>query len=104
MKIKFFPHSVLSSSIGSNSTTEVISNFTAIISKNNVGNNVSELCGAKFCPGVNAAANSNLVQPHPMKIQLLSGIFLALMIVAFLLVALFTDSLKRYLNVLRLRF
>lgn len=61
----------------------------------NVENNVPELCGANFCPGVNAADNSNLEPPHPMKIQLLSGIFLALMIVACLLVALFTDSLKR---------
>lgn len=58
--------------------------------------NVSEICGAKFCPGVGATENPNLQPPAAAKIQLLAGIFLAFMVLACVLVAVFTDSLKRY--------
>lgn len=58
--------------------------------------NVSEICGANFCPGVSAAVNPNLIPPEPRKIQILSGIFLGCMITACLAVAFFVDSLKRY--------
>lgn len=58
--------------------------------------NVAGLCGAQFCPGVGADDIPNLMAPHPLKIQLLAGIFLALMVAACALVALGTDSLGRY--------
>lgn len=57
--------------------------------------NVSELCGARFCPGVSAAVNPNLKPPEMSKIHMLSGIFLALMVCACVLVAVGVDSLKR---------
>lgn len=58
--------------------------------------NVPGLCGARFCPGVGADEIPNLQPPHPLKIQLLSGVFLALMVGAAGLVAFGADSLKRY--------
>lgn len=58
--------------------------------------NVSEICGANFCPGVSAQINPNLIPPDPAQIQMLSGIFLCCMICACLLVVFGVDSLKRY--------
>ena len=57
--------------------------------------NIGEVCGAQFCPNVNGE-NPNLQPPAESRVQLLSAIFLALMISACLLVAFFTDSLTRY--------
>lgn len=65
-------------------------NVTVIIEE------VSQLCGANFCPGVSAARNPNLQPPDMSKIHLLSGIFLFLMICACLLVAIGVDPLKRF--------
>lgn len=56
---------------------------------------VARLCGARYCPGVTAAENPNLVKPDPAKINTLSGIFLGCMAAACLLVAVGVDSLKR---------
>lgn len=56
---------------------------------------VSELCGARFCPGISAASNPNLQPPDSSKINLLMGIFLGLMICACLLVMTGVDSLQR---------
>lgn len=57
---------------------------------------VAEICGAKFCPGINADVNPNLQPPDPAKIHLLTGIFLGCMISACLIVIFGLDSLKRY--------
>ncbi|KAH8245893.1 hypothetical protein KR038_010969, partial [Drosophila bunnanda] len=57
---------------------------------------VAELCGARFCPGVSAEANPNLVPPAPEQIQLLNSIFLACMAVAVVLMIFGVSSLKRY--------
>lgn len=56
---------------------------------------VGELCGANFCPGLGAAENNNLLKPDKEKINLLSGIFLACMAGAVLLVAIGVDTAKR---------
>lgn len=58
--------------------------------------NVSQLCGAQFCPGISAVGNENLIPPDMKKIQMLSVLFLSLMIGACVLVAIGVDSLKRY--------
>lgn len=57
---------------------------------------VAEICGAKFCPGIDANINPNLIPPELGKIQMLSGIFLCCMVLACLLVIFGVDSLKRY--------
>lgn len=58
---------------------------------------VASFCGAAFCPSSKIDGNATLPPPPDhQKIQMLSGIFLALMISACLLVALFVDPLKRY--------
>lgn len=57
--------------------------------------NVARLCGARYCPGITAAENPNLVKPDSVKINTLSGIFLSCMIAACLLVTFGVDSLKR---------
>ncbi|XP_055917766.1 UNC93-like protein isoform X2 [Eupeodes corollae] len=57
---------------------------------------VAEICGANFCPGVDANINPNLIPPQPEKIQVLSAIFLCCMVLACLLVIFGVDSLKRY--------
>lgn len=58
---------------------------------------VSKLCGAQFCPDkVTADVNPNLTLPDDDKIQLLMCIFLAMMVVASLLIAFGVDRLKRY--------
>lgn len=62
-----------------------------------LSHNVSQLCGAKFCPDkVTAAVNPNLTLPDYGKIQTLMLIFLAMMIAASLLIAFAVDGLKRY--------
>ncbi|XP_037940967.1 UNC93-like protein [Teleopsis dalmanni] len=57
---------------------------------------VTELCGARFCPGVSAEVIPNLSPPDPAKIQLLTSIFLVCMVVAVLLMFFAVDSLSRY--------
>ncbi|CAD7089373.1 unnamed protein product [Hermetia illucens] len=57
---------------------------------------VGEICGARFCPGVGANENPNLIPPPPEKIQMLSGIFLGCMLLAVLLIVFLVDSQKRY--------
>lgn len=86
-------HTVLSSSIGSSGLDNLTITMDETVTF--VRANVSDICGARFCPGVGATDNPNLEPPAQLKIQLLSGIFLALMVCACLMVALFTDSLKR---------
>lgn len=79
---------VLSSSIGDS----LSANITDIA---NVAKNVDQLCGAKFCPAVESSGEvANLHKPDLFKIQILSGIFIVLMICATILVSLFADTLK----------
>ncbi|XP_043269750.1 UNC93-like protein [Venturia canescens] len=58
---------------------------------------VAEVCGANFC-GVTASetVNPNLEPPPPERIHLISGIYLACMVLACLIVAFGVDSLSRY--------
>ncbi|XP_055852371.1 UNC93-like protein [Episyrphus balteatus] len=72
-------------------SNNIVSNFTAA-SKSRV----AELCGANFCPGVDANINPNLIPPESEKIQMLSAIFLCCMVIACLLIIFGVDSLKRY--------
>ncbi|GLV32405.1 uncharacterized protein CBL_00886 [Carabus blaptoides fortunei] len=58
--------------------------------------NVEDICGANFCPGVTIAENPNLEPPAKEKIQLISGIYLGCMIAACVIVAFGVDSLSRY--------
>lgn len=80
-----------STSIGNDITT--ITNTTTMAT---IFKDVGEICGANFCPNINAQVNPNLTPPEPKKIHILSGVFLACMLSACLLVAFFVDSLKRY--------
>lgn len=57
---------------------------------------VAAYCGAEFCPNFDASSPHIPPPPDRSKINLLSAIFFALMIVACLLVAFFVDPLKRY--------
>lgn len=62
----------------------------------NISKNVDQLCGAKFCPAASSSSEvGNLHRPDMYKIQLLSGIFIVLMLGATVLVSLFADTLKR---------
>lgn len=66
-------------------------------SSNDVIQRVASFCGAAFCPSSENGAKVNLTSPPDhKKIQILSAIFLALMISACLMVAFFVDPLKRY--------
>lgn len=57
---------------------------------------VAETCGANFC-GVSAEIeNPNLVPPPVERIHIISGIYLACMILACLIIAVAVDSLSRY--------
>ncbi|XP_055372672.1 UNC93-like protein [Condylostylus longicornis] len=85
--------SVLTFSTGTSSYYE---NLTMLSNLNEIQNNVGEICGANFCPGIDAKVNSNLIPPDPAKIRTLSGIFLICMAIAFSLIALFVDNPKRY--------
>lgn len=58
-------------------------------------NRVAELCGSRFCPGVGAEANPNLVPPAPEQIQLLNSIFLTCMAAAVVMMIFGVSSLKR---------
>ncbi|CAK1551241.1 unnamed protein product [Leptosia nina] len=53
-------------------------------------------CGVNFCSGNDEQDNSNLVPPSALKIQVISGVYLACMIFASILVAFGVDSLSRY--------
>ncbi|KAL7300713.1 hypothetical protein TKK_0006693 [Trichogramma kaykai] len=57
---------------------------------------ISQLCGANFCGITEAVENPNLRPPPVERIQLISGIYLACMVVACLIVAFGVDSLSRY--------
>ncbi|XP_030368989.1 UNC93-like protein [Scaptodrosophila lebanonensis] len=57
---------------------------------------VGELCGARFCPGIGAEVNPNLVPPAPEQIQLLNSIFLVCMAAAVVMMIFGVSSLKRY--------
>ncbi|EDW00806.1 UNC93-like protein [Drosophila grimshawi] len=57
---------------------------------------VGELCGARFCPGIGAEVNPNLVPPAPEQIQLLNSIFLTCMAGAVVMMIFGVSSLKRY--------
>lgn len=72
---------------------DLSSNMTVVVS--NISKNVDELCGARFCPS-DVEKAGNLHRPDVFKIQLLSGIFIALMLCATILVSLFADTLKRF--------
>ncbi len=85
---------VLSSSIGdTNSSLPNMTNDMVM----NTSKNVDQLCGARFCPATAESSGEvgNLHRPDLFKIQLLSGIFIVLMLCATILVSLFADSLKR---------
>lgn len=56
---------------------------------------VGELCGARFCPGISAEVNPNLVPPAPEQIQLLNSIFLMCMAAAVVMMLFGVSSLKR---------
>ncbi|XP_032691667.1 UNC93-like protein isoform X1 [Odontomachus brunneus] len=56
---------------------------------------VAENCGANFC-GVSGMKNTNLQSPPVERIHLISGIYLACMILACLIIAFGVDSLSRY--------
>lgn len=77
---------------------EVSANMT--IDMENVTKNVDQLCGARFCPRALESSGEvgNLHRPDLFKIQLLSGIFIALMLCATILVSLFADTLKRWVH------
>lgn len=58
---------------------------------------VASFCGAAYCPTSANGAGAKLTSPPDHeKIETLSGIFLALMISACIIVALFVDPLNRY--------
>ncbi|KAM8713392.1 hypothetical protein ACLKA7_013670 [Drosophila subpalustris] len=57
---------------------------------------VGELCGARFCPGIGAEVNPNLVPPAPEQIRLLNSIFLTCMAGAVVMMIFGVSSLKRY--------
>ncbi|XP_076253185.1 UNC93-like protein isoform X2 [Rhynchophorus ferrugineus] len=58
--------------------------------------NTGEICGANFCPTTSLEAVPNFTPPSASKINTISGIYLACMILASLTVALFVDSVSRY--------
>lgn len=58
---------------------------------------VAEICGSNFCgESSSTSENPNLEQPPIERIHLISGIYLALMILASLVIAFGVDSLARY--------
>ncbi|XP_047362531.1 UNC93-like protein isoform X1 [Vespa velutina] len=58
---------------------------------------VAEICGANFCVASSSTNdNPNLEQPPIERIHLISGIYVALMILASLVIAFGVDSLSRY--------
>lgn len=78
-----------------NTTELFLQNLTKTIEEED-DINIGDICGANFCPASIKAANPNLTPPPAYKINLISGIYLGCMILAFLIVALGVDSLKRY--------
>jgi hypothetical protein len=83
------------------STNTTVSNLTSLLSET-VSSALQEeipndICGASFCPRTAAeAANPNLHPPETSKIHLITGIYLACMIAACLVVAFFVDPMRRY--------
>lgn len=66
-----------------------------------LSDDVRDICGANFCPGIASESNPNLEPPPPEKIQLISGIYLACMVIACLCVVFGVDSLKRYILIIK---
>ncbi|XP_018566414.1 UNC93-like protein isoform X2 [Anoplophora glabripennis] len=93
-----------SEDVPGSTSNETTLNMTAIF-KEIISNNVSVLvntdtgdrCGANFCPSTAAEmANPNLTPPSSAKINLISGVYLACMFVAFIIVFLGVDKMSRY--------
>ncbi|XP_067633467.1 UNC93-like protein [Eurosta solidaginis] len=87
---------LISSSVLSFTSSEVNVTLKALITPPPSVSRVGELCGARFCPGIGAEANPNLLPPEPAKIQLLTSIFLVCMATAVILMIFGVSSLKRY--------
>ncbi|XP_060803241.1 UNC93-like protein [Amyelois transitella] len=91
---------ILSSSLGDVAPTlnETLSyspdNMTLFL--NSTATDLGESCGVNFCSGSSSHDNANLKPPSPLKIQVISGAYLACMAFAVILVAVGVDSLKRY--------
>ncbi|XP_064210761.1 UNC93-like protein isoform X2 [Tribolium castaneum] len=83
-------------------TNTTVSNLTSLLSAETVVTSLqderpNDLCGANFCPGtVTEVANPNLHPPETSKIHLITGIYLACMVGACLVVAIFVDPMNRY--------
>ncbi|CAH1156083.1 unnamed protein product [Phaedon cochleariae] len=77
-----------------NATELFLNNTSAVV--NSIAD-VVDICGADFCPGMaTASSNPNLKLPSSFKINLISGIYLACMIGACLIVAVGVDKMSRY--------
>ncbi|XP_063536617.1 UNC93-like protein [Cydia strobilella] len=91
---------ILSSSLGEvvSYTNETIAPTAAALVGNITSPKVDfgSTCGVNFCSGSEAHGNANLQPPSPLKIQVISGVYLACMAFAVILVAFGVDSLKRY--------
>ncbi|XP_053610147.1 UNC93-like protein [Plodia interpunctella] len=66
-----------------------VTNVTSVV-------DLGETCGVNFCSGSASHENTNLAPPSPLKIQVISGVYLACMAIAVVLVAVGVDSLRRY--------
>ncbi|XP_063364450.1 UNC93-like protein isoform X1 [Cydia amplana] len=91
---------ILSSSLGDvvSYTNETVAPTAAALVSNITSPKVDfgSTCGVNFCSGSEAHENANLQPPSPLKIQVISGAYLACMAFAVILVAFGVDSLKRY--------
>ncbi|XP_063624309.1 UNC93-like protein [Cydia splendana] len=91
---------ILSSSLGEvvSYSNETIAPTAAALVSNITSTKVNfgSTCGVNFCSGSEAHGNANLQPPSPLKIQVISGAYLACMAFAVILVAFGVDSLKRY--------
>ncbi|KAJ8920309.1 hypothetical protein NQ315_011971, partial [Exocentrus adspersus] len=78
------------------STSNVtVLNLTTILEQ--ISYDTGDKCGANFCPSSAAEmANPNLAPPSTAKINLISGLYLACMLLAFLIVFFGVDRMSRY--------
>lgn len=83
-------------SFTSSAVEEVNATLEALVTPPPSESHVSEICGARFCPGIGAEVNPNLTPPEPAQIQLLTSIFLICMAIAVVLMMFGVNSLKRY--------
>lgn len=88
----------------SSASNQTINNASAIFKEivNSTSSSVlvytdtGDRCGANFCPSTAAeTANPNLTPPSTAKIHLISGLYLACMMLAFVIVALGVDRMSR---------